>query len=59
MRAFLLTNLIEKDSHIGWKVNLDGLDDGAEIQKFPEYLKDATYKGPTMFVLGEKSPYMK
>lgn len=58
MRQFLLTNLVEQNGHYAWRVNLEAisahLDD---IMSFPS--TDTVYKGPTLFLGGASSAYIR
>ncbi|CAL8075074.1 unnamed protein product [Orchesella dallaii] len=59
VRAFLLTNLAEKDGKIMWKPNLEVLiRNFAEIGKFPKALLNKKFDKPTLFIKGEKSQYI-
>lgn len=58
VRAFLLQSLAIEDGKAEWRLNLDTL--GAEMPKiigFPE--TDARFTGPTFFLVGGKSDYVK
>lgn len=58
IRQFLATNLIDKDGRFKWRVNLDSIiNNYLSLCKFPEF--DTQYKGPTLFVGGSKSDYIK
>uniref|UniRef100_A0A8C7JWS5 sn-1-specific diacylglycerol lipase ABHD11 n=1 Tax=Oncorhynchus kisutch TaxID=8019 RepID=A0A8C7JWS5_ONCKI len=58
VRQFLLTNLVEQNGHYAWRVNLDAiaahLDD---IMSFPTF--ETTYEGPTLFLGGASSAYIR
>ncbi|ODM92291.1 Alpha/beta hydrolase domain-containing protein 11 [Orchesella cincta] len=59
VRAFLLTNLAERDGTIVWKPNLEVLiRNFAEIGNFPKVLLSKTFDKPTLFIKGEKSQYI-
>lgn len=58
IRQFLLTNLVEVDGRISWRVNLDVLAQHLDkILTFPQQLE--SYSGPTLFVLGGNSTYVQ
>ncbi len=59
VRALLLSNLAcEEDGYV-WRINLDGLLDGADvIHGFPD-LDGAQYEGRTLFVAGETSDFIE
>ncbi|KAK5638698.1 hypothetical protein RI129_012993 [Pyrocoelia pectoralis] len=60
LRAFLLTNLIEKsDGNYGWRINLSVLIPNffEHVRKFPE-TGNAQYTKPTLFVAGGESNFL-
>lgn len=58
LRAFLLTNLSRSEHGFKWRVNIDALiAGGPNISGFPQ--TDLSYEGPTKFVCGTDSPYVK
>ena len=58
IRNFLLQNLIKTEAGYAWRVNLEALAANMpELLGFPE--TDATYPGPTLFVAGGRSRYIK
>jgi esterase len=58
IRNFVLQNLVRTDGAYAWRVNLVALAANMpELLGFPE--SDATYGGPTLFVAGGRSPYIK
>lgn len=58
VRQFLLTNLIEQDGHYTWRVNLDAIIKHLDnIMSFPDF--DTSYLGPTLFLGGGNSPYIR
>ncbi|EFX81811.1 hypothetical protein DAPPUDRAFT_188037 [Daphnia pulex] len=59
LRQFLLTNLVEDNGKFRWRVNLKSI-----IQNLPNIighfpLKSESYHGPTLFIGGAKSDYIK
>ncbi|XP_030652709.1 protein ABHD11 isoform X3 [Nomascus leucogenys] len=57
VRQFLLTNLVEVDGRIVWKVNLDALTQHLDkILAFPQ--RQESYLGPTLFLLGGNSQFV-
>jgi len=60
VRAFLLTNLKAVPSGYAWRVNLDGIAAAVpEIRGWPAALAAAAYAGPTLFVAGARSDYIR
>ena len=60
VRAFLLQNLAITEGHLQWRLNLDAIDRQMEvIGGFPENLLDRQYEGPTHFIAGAMSAYVK
>ncbi|KAL3272194.1 hypothetical protein HHI36_022677 [Cryptolaemus montrouzieri] len=60
LRAFLLTNLIQKqDGSFDWRINLQALLMNLDnIKRFP-YEKGTTFEGPTLFIGGTASDYIR
>jgi pimeloyl-ACP methyl ester carboxylesterase len=59
-RAFLLQNLRIGEDGTDWRLNLDAIQRGfPEISGFPELPASATYGGPTLFVAGTRSDYIR
>lgn len=57
IRQFLAANLIQVDGKLKWRVNLDAIiNNYQDLASFPKF--DTKYKGPTLFVGGEISPYI-
>ena len=58
LRQFLLTNLVEQDGRFRWRVNLKGIMTNLHhiIGEFPF---NSTYSGPTLFIGGQESDYIK
>lgn len=60
VRAFLVQNVVAGPSGLSWAVNLDALERNfSAIVGFPEVASDRTYPGPTLFVIGERSDYVR
>lgn len=58
VRALLLSNLAREEDGYVWRINLDGLHDGADvIHGFPD-MGGARYEGRTLFVAGETSDFI-
>lgn len=58
VRALLLSNLAREEDGYAWRINLDGLHDGADvIHGFPD-MGGARYEGRTLFVAGETSDFI-
>ncbi|EFB20406.1 hypothetical protein PANDA_012680, partial [Ailuropoda melanoleuca] len=56
-RQFLLTNLVEVDGRLVWRVNLEALAQHVDkILAFPP--RQESYPGPTLFLLGGNSQYV-
>ncbi len=61
IRGFLLQNLVADDAGgFRWRCNLSALDDGmADILGFPDETATPAYDGPTLFLAGGDSAYIK
>lgn len=61
LRAFLLQNLVSEDGGgLRWRLNLDGLLAAMPaIMGWPEDLDTRRYDGPTLFLVGETSDYVR
>jgi esterase len=60
VRNFLLQNLVKTDAGYAWRVNLQALAANMpELLGFPAPGDDAVYLGPTLFVAGGRSGYVK
>lgn len=62
VRGFLLQNLIPTPEEDGfrWRCNLQGLADGMpDILDFPAPLLEKAYEGPTLFLTGAQSNYVR
>jgi len=59
LRAFLLTNLVQRDGNYAWRINLPAIAAGmAYLEGFPEFA-GRTFSGPTRFVAGSASDYLR
>ena len=59
-RAFLLQNLVLENGQMRWRLNLPVLDRFMpEISGFPEPSPGISFAGPTLFVAGEHSSYVR
>jgi esterase len=60
IRSFLLQNLVKTEGGYAWRVNLEGLAANMpELLGFSPPPDDAIYRGPTLFVAGGNSHYVK
>jgi pimeloyl-ACP methyl ester carboxylesterase len=60
VRAFLLQNLVREEGTWRWRLNLPALAAAqAAITGFPTQAPDVCYRGPTCFVHGELSDYVR
>ncbi len=60
IRGFLLQNLVMRDGAPAWRLNLAAIDRQMEaIGGFPEHLLANHYDGPTHFITGAESGYVK
>lgn len=60
VRAFLLQNLVIRDGALRWRLNLEAIDrEMEEIGGFPDDLLGRRYDGPTHFITGALSAYVK
>ena len=60
IRGFLVQNLVMRDGTAAWRLNLDAIDRQMEaIGGFPEHLLARRYDGPTHFIAGAQSGYVK
>jgi esterase len=59
-RAFLLQNLVIGDGVIHWRLDLEAIERGfPQISGFPDLPADTSYQGPTLFVAGARSDYIR
>jgi len=57
LRAFVLTNLIQRESRYQWAINLEALEKNIQdIMSFPKFT--SCYNGPCAFIGGEKSKHI-
>jgi esterase len=60
VRGFLLQNLVSVEGGFAWRVNLQALADSMpELMGFPESPSSELYDGPTLFVTGGRSDYVR
>jgi esterase len=60
LRNFLLQNLVKTDAGFAWRVNLEALAANMdELLGFPPPAADAAHVGPTLFVAGGRSHYIR
>lgn len=60
VRQFLLQNLVQEDGGLRWRVNLRALAaDMPDIAGFPELPTAAPYRGPALFLAGDRSDYLR
>ncbi len=60
VRAFLMSNLARDDGRFIWQPNLPALQEAMEtIVGWPSHLADARYEGPTLFLAGGASAYVR
>ena len=58
-RQFLLTNLVEDGSAFHWKTNIRALRDSIDFLSSNPLAGEDQYKGPTLFIRGGKSGYLR
>ena len=59
IRAFIMQNLGETEGGLAWQANINAIENGMpNIMTFPNFA-GATYDGPTRFVIGGTSDYVK
>jgi esterase len=60
VRSFLLQNLVKTEAGYAWRVHLEAIAANmSELLGFPPFADDAVYSGPTLFVAGGNSRYLK
>jgi len=60
VRDYLLQNLVREEDGWRWRTNLRALRDGLDlISGFPEVPGGVRYPGPTLFIHGSRSDYVK
>lgn len=58
VRQYLLTNLVEVDGRLAWRLNLDALAQHLDkLLTFPQ--RQESYLGPTLFLLGGNSQFVQ
>ncbi|MBK1857934.1 alpha/beta fold hydrolase [Cerasicoccus arenae] len=57
-RQFLLTNLIRKDDHFEWGINLRALTDQRDVMRSNSIAAEGVYAGATTFILGGQSRFV-
>ncbi|GAB1604469.1 protein ABHD11-like [Argonauta hians] len=56
--SFMMTNLVEKDGKVMWRLNLDAIITGfQDIMLFPRFTNN--YQGQTLFIAGGNSTYVR
>jgi esterase len=59
-RAFLLQNLAFEEGHARWRLNLPVIERSMPILSgFPELPPGTAFAGPTLFIAGERSAYLR
>jgi pimeloyl-ACP methyl ester carboxylesterase len=59
-RAFLLQNLVLEDGRARWRLNLEALErEMPRLVGFPTIQAGRTYDGPSLFVAGGRSDYLR
>ena len=59
-RAFLLQNLILGDGQARWRLNLEAIErEMPQLVGFPAIQVGRTYDGPSLFVAGDRSDYLR
>jgi esterase len=59
-RGFLLQNLVFEDGQARWRLNLDAIEQKMpDLIGFPAVPDNAVYRGPTLFVGGANSDYLR
>jgi pimeloyl-ACP methyl ester carboxylesterase len=59
-RAFLLQNLILEDGRARWRLNLEAIErEIPRLVDFPAIPAGRTYDGPSLFVAGGRSDYLR
>jgi esterase len=60
VRTFLLQNLVSENGRFRWRLNLDAIEACLpDLADFPHQPPGASYDGPTMFVRGAQSYYVR
>jgi pimeloyl-ACP methyl ester carboxylesterase len=59
-RGFLLQNLVFEEGHARWRLNLAAIEQNMPaLVDFPTMAPGATYNGPTLFLAGSRSDYVR
>jgi pimeloyl-ACP methyl ester carboxylesterase len=59
-RAFLLQNLVIEEGKSRWRLNLEAIErEFSQILGFPDLPDRVVYGGPTLFIAGANSPYVR
>ncbi len=59
-RAFLLQNLVFEDGAARWRINLEAIErEMPTLIRFPALPPEATYSGPSLFIGGGRSDYLR
>lgn len=59
LRRFLLQNLVHGGSGLRWRIDLDAIAEALpDLTGFPPTTPDTVYRGPTLFLRGERSDYL-
>lgn len=60
-RMFLLQNLVpDEDGRLQWRINLPAIESAMDVlTDFPRFGSDRRFEGPTLFVTGAKSDYVR
>lgn len=60
LRGFLMLNLATGPAGLSWTVNLEALERNFDaILDFPDVPEGRRFDGPTMFIVGQRSPYVR
>lgn len=60
LRQFLLQNLVRGDKGFRWRINLEAIHKNhVRLRQFPEELADRSFHGPTLFISGQLSDYIR
>ena len=59
LRQFLLQNLVRGDGGLRWRIDLEAIAEALpDLTGFPPTAPEAAYRGPTLFLRGERSDYL-
>ncbi len=60
LRQFLLQNLVRLDQGFGWRIHLEAIHAAMEdLLGFPDLTAGAPFLGPSLFIAGERSDYIR